>query len=285
MQTRCAAAVAGVLALFACTSGNGSGEAPPATSSTSVAAPSTTAPVGAGDSNGASPPPGHVALSALGVPLSGPGLRVLVGVVDRAMEVVVEGAPTGSAAVEACPVGGAEDVPDDRRCVAMEEGRAVEMSVPGGSAGGSTPGPSGVLLRPLGGTNAATVHLTRATFTYRPAGDSIVVVTPPVPPPGGTGRCAGGPCEMTLELVPTGSGTFSLDAYGRGAQPELTLRASPAGTSGEGASRVVSIVEGGGQLTIRSTVGGPTGVTLTLRNQGTTTLVPLELALRWPVGF
>jgi hypothetical protein len=83
---------------------------------------------------------------------------------------------------------------------------------------------------------------------------------------------------MTFEVTPTGRGTFALDADGRDGRPQLTLRS---GTEGAG-SRVVSMVEGGRRLRIRSTVQGPTGASLTLRNLGSSELPPLELALVWP---
>jgi hypothetical protein len=84
---------------------------------------------------------------------------------------------------------------------------------------------------------------------------------------------------MTFEVTPTARGTFALDADGRGGRPQLTLRS---GTDGAGSSRVVSMVEGGRRLRIRSTVEGPIGASLTLRNLGSSELPPLELALVWP---
>ena len=127
------------------------------------------------------------------------------------------------------------------------------------------------------------------TLTYVPEGDSITLVTPSLPPAEVPGECSTGRCAMGFELTPTGSGTFVLDANGRGARPELTLRAGPPGTrlpapggSGGGTSRVVAMVSGGGRLSISSSVDGRSDATLGLRNLGDTPLPVLELALVWP---
>jgi len=85
---------------------------------------------------------------------------------------------------------------------------------------------------------------------------------------------------MVLGLTPTGRGSFQLTADGRGGRPQLTLRS---GVDRAGSSRVVSMVEGGARLRIRSTVEGPEGVSLTVRNLGSADLPPLELTLVWPV--
>ncbi len=216
-----------------------------------------------------------MAFTVLRVPLVEPGLRVLMGPAGGAVEVVVRGLPPGSNGVEACPVEGVAGVPGTGRCVVAGPDQAVEIDVGGGSDGA----PSGVLLRPLDGSPATPSTLPEVTFTYRPAGDSLTVVTPRLAPSGVPADCPGGTCEMTFELTPTGYGTFELDADGRRARPQLTLRS---GRDRSGSSRVVSMVGGGGRLTMRSTVDGPAGVSLTLRNQGPAELPPLELRLVWP---
>ena len=94
---------------------------------------------------------------------------------------------------------------------------------------------------------------------------------------------------MGFELTPTGRGTFVLDAEGRGARPQLTLEAGAPGTRstglgrpGSGSSRVVSMVSGGGRLSINSTVDGQSDATLVLENLGESELPVLELSLVWP---
>jgi hypothetical protein len=220
-------------------------------------------------------------------PVAGPGLRVLMGPADAAVEVVVRGLPDGSDVVELCPVGGASATPDEGGCVVATPGRAVALALGAGSGGGAGGGLRGVLVRPRTGSSGASSAVVDVTFTYRPGADSLTVVTPPLGPYGGAGGAIDGGGEMTFELTPTGRGTFQLVADGRGGRPRVTLRSGrPDSASGNGgtasSSRVVSTVEGGGRLSIRATVEGPDGVSLTLRNLGPDTLAPLELALVWP---
>lgn len=227
------------------------------------------------------PPPGSVAFTAAGATISEPGLRLLVDPADGSMEVLVEGLPAGSDTVEACPVGGVSAAPDATRCVVAAAGRRVALGLGEGSATRPETRLRGVLLRPSGGSTAGPVEVPEVTFTYRPASAAVTLVTPPLPPPGTPGECPGGPCLMSFEVAPTGAGTLRLDADGRGARPQLTLRS---GREGDGSSRVVSLVEGGGRLTIRSTVEAGPGTVLVLRNLGETALPPLELALVWPLA-
>jgi hypothetical protein len=258
---------------------------PPATSDTPPATTGTTAGSPAVTPSRPVPRAGSVAFTVLGAPLSEGGLRVLMGPSEGAVEVVVGGSPAASNEVEVCPVAGVGGVPDEARCVVATPGRTVALVVGGGSSQGPDGGLTGVLLRPRNGSPATGSRVPEVTFTYRPSGAAITVVTPALPPAGAPGECPGGACEMSLDLTPTGSGTFELEADGRGGRPQLTLRSGP-GSPGQppSASRVVSIVEGGGRLRIRSTVQGPSGVSLTLRNLGDVHLVPLELALVWPPG-
>jgi hypothetical protein len=120
--------------------------------------------------------------------------------------------------------------------------------------------------------------VSEVTLIYTPEDDRITVVTPPLAPSDTPGHCSGGGCQMAFQLSPTGSGTFSLRADGRGGRPQLTLEAGLPG----GPSRVLSIVEGGGSLAVGSTVDGRSDATLTLRNQGQAELPVLEISLAWP---
>ena len=222
------------------------------------------------------PPAGSVAFTVLHLPLSEGGLRVLMGLADGVVAVAVRGLSAGSNGVEVCPVAGVAGSPGAGRCVVAGPGGAVDLAVGGGADGG----PAGVLVRPLPGAPATGAQVGEVTFTYRPDGDSLTVVTPSLPSSEGSGDCPGQACEMVIGLTPTGRGTLEMRSDGRGARPQLTLRS---GVDGAGSSRVVSIVEGGGRLRIQSTVEGPEGVTLTLRNLGPAELPPLELSLVWPV--
>jgi hypothetical protein len=150
------------------------------------------------------------------------------------------------------------------------DGRSVAVAVDGGSPG--------VLLQSPEGPDADPITVAEVTLVYVPDGDRITVVTPPMAPSDTPGECPGGACQTAFELNPTGRGTFSLRADGRGARPQMTLAAGQPG----GPSQVISIVEGGGSLAIRSTVDGRSDATLTVRNLGDTELAPLEMALVWP---
>ncbi len=274
------AAGAAALAVASCGGGGGSRVAPTTTSETPVA---TTAPTSNTTLGPASvspsrpaPGPGSVAFTVLGAPVSDPGLRVLMGPVEGLVKVVVGGLPEGPGGVEVCPVRGVSGSPGTGRCVVATSDRTVDLTVDGGVDGG----PAGVLLRPVGGSSSTPIRVPEVTFTYRPDGDSVTIVTPPLPPPGTPGDCPGGACEMTFEVVPTARGTFELAAEGRNARPQLTLRS---GRDGAGGARTVAIVEGGGRLRMSATVEGPEDVSLVLRNLGSEALPALELALVWPV--
>jgi hypothetical protein len=154
------------------------------------------------------------------------------------------------------------------------DGQAVDLMVPTGLAGGS----GGVLVRAPEGSIGDRIRVAEVTLIYVPDGDGITVVTPPLAPSATPGDCSGEGCQMAFQLSPTGRGTFSLRADGRGGRPQLTLAAGlPSGPS-----RVLSVVEGGGSLAVGSTVDGGSDATLTLRNVGDAGLLPLELALVWP---
>jgi hypothetical protein len=226
------------------------------------------------------PPAGSVAFTATGVPLSDPGLRVLVRPSGGVLRVVVRGITGGSNTVRICPVDGVSGTPSEGRCVVASDGRPVDLVVDEAAGGGV----GGVLLRPPEGSSGAGIRVSEVTLIYAPDGDSITLVTPPLAPSNAAGECPGGTCAMGFELSPTGPGTFSLQADGRGARPQLTLRDGPAEGSGTGGStsRVMSLVEGGSRLSIRSTVDGRTDASLVLRNVGDSELPALEIALVWP---
>ncbi len=202
------------------------------------------------------PPGGSAAFTVVGVTLAEPGLRVLVEASGGTMEVVARGLTGGSNGVLVCPVGGVAGPPPATGCVVATDGRAATVALDGGA--------NGVLLRAPEGAAGASVRASEVTLIYVPGGDRITVVTPPVAPSETPGDCPGGVCEMAFELSPTGSGTFVLDADGRGARPQLTVQSGlPSGPS-----RVLSIVEGGGRLTVRATVDGRSDARVMLRNQG-----------------
>ncbi len=211
-----------------------------------------------------------MAFTVVGATLSEPGLRVLVGASGGAITVVARGVAGGSNGVRICPVNGVSAAPATDDCVVADDGRSVSLTVAGGSPG--------VLLRAPEGTNTDPIRVAEVTLIYVPDGDQVTVVTPPMAPSATPGECSGGPCQTAFELSPTGPGTFSLRADGRGARPQLSLAAGQPG----GPTQVLSIVEGGGSLAIRSTVDGRSDATLTLRNLGEAELPPLELALSWP---
>jgi len=212
-----------------------------------------------------------VAFTAYGVPLSEPGFRVLVRPSGGTVRVVVRGVSGGSDAVRICPVEGVSGAPRDERCVVAGDGRPVDLA-----------GVAGLLLRPVEGAAGAANRVAEMTLTYVPDDDQITLVTPSLGPSQTPGDCPGGRCEMAFELTPTGAGTFVLQADGRGARPQLTLRAGPPDDPRGGGSRVLSVVEGGGRLTVRSSVDGRSDASLVLRNQGAGDLPPLELSLVWP---
>jgi hypothetical protein len=212
-----------------------------------------------------------VAFTVVGVTLSEPGLRVLVGASGGAIKVVARGMSGGSNGLRICPVNGLSGAPSADECVVGQDGRTVAVAVDGGSPG--------VLLRTPEGPGGDPVRVAELTLIYVPDGDEITVVTPPMASSGTPGECPGGPCQTAFVLSPTGQGTFSLRADGRGGRPQLTL----AGGLPGGPSQVLSIVEGGGSLAVRSTVDGRSDPTLTLRNVGDAELPPLEMALVWPV--
>ena len=211
-----------------------------------------------------------MAFTVVGVTLSEPGLRVLMGASGGTVQVVARGVSGGSDEVRICPVSGVSGPPPTVGCVAAMDGRGVDVEVSAGTGG--------VLLRAPEGAAGGRIRVAEVTLIYVPETDQITVVTPPLAPTATPGDCPGGACEMAFQLSPTGSGTFSLRSDGRGARPQLTV------TSGlpEGPSRVLSVVEGGGSLAVRSTVDGRSDATVTLRNLGETELPALEIALVWP---
>lgn len=263
------------LALAACGGGGGRRGEPSnssTTASSSPPGPSSSGPptTPAGGSRPV-PPAGSVAFTVVGLTLSEPGLRVLMGASGGTVQVVARGVSGDSNGVRVCPVSGVAGPPPSVGCVAAMDGRGVVVEVPAGAGG--------VLLRAPEGAAGDRIRVAEVTLIYVPEGDQITVVTPPLAPSATPGDCPGGPCEMAFQLSPTGSGTFSLRADGRGARPQLTV------TSGlpAGPSRVLSVVEGGGSLAVRSTVDGRSDATVTLRNLGETELPALEIALVWPV--
>jgi len=214
-----------------------------------------------------------VAFTAFGVPLSEPGLRVLVRPSGGAIRVVVRGVSglsRDSRGVKVCPVNGVSEVPTTEGCVPAGDGQAVDLVV--------GPGVGGVLLRAAEPVLGAGIRVDEVTLIYVPDGDQITVVTPSLAAPEVPGDCPGGRCAMAFELTPTGPGTFVLEADGRGARPRLTLESG--GTAGP--SRVFSAVEGGGRLAIRSSVDGRSDAALVLRNLGDAALPPLEISIVWP---
>ncbi len=215
-----------------------------------------------------------MAFTAIGVPLSESGLRVLVQPSGGVLRVVVRGVSGGSDAVRICPVSGVAGAPASADCVVAGDGRAVDLTVdPTGD-----PGVGGILVRPAEASIGAGIRIAEVTLLYVPDGGRITLVTPPLAPSEIPGDCTGGRCAMAFELSPTGPGTFVLEADGRGARPRFTLEAGAAG----GPSRVVSAVEGGGRLAIRSSVDGRSDASLVLRNLGDADLPPLEISLVWP---
>jgi hypothetical protein len=263
------------LALAACGGGGGRRGEPSNSSTTRPSDPSGTStsgpPTTPAPSSRPVPPAGSVAFTVVGVTLSEPGLRVLVGASGGAITVVARGVSGGSNGVRICPVNGVSGAPAADDCVVADDGGGVSLAVAGGLPG--------VLLRAPEGTNTDPIRVAEVTLIYVPDGDQITVVTPPLAPSATPGECSGGPCQTAFELSPTGRGAFSLRADGRGARPQLSLVAGQPG----GSTQVISIVEGGGSLAIRSTVDGRSDATLTLRNLGDAELPPLELALVWPV--
>jgi len=220
------------------------------------------------------PPPGSVAFTAIGVPLSEPGLRVLVRPSGGRVQVVVRGVPGGSNGVRICPVSDISGAPPVDGCVVAADGRPVDLVVDGAAGGGV----GGVLVGPSDGSVGGGFRGAEVTLIYVPDGDSITLVTPRLAPPETPGDCPEGRCAMAFELTPTGSGTYSLEADGRGARPQLTLRVGLP----DGGSRMVGMVEGSNRLSIGSTVDGRSDANLSLRNVGPSELPPLEIALVWP---
>jgi hypothetical protein len=155
-------------------------------------------------------------------------------------------------------VEGVADVPTTADCVVAGDGRGVDLTA------------GGVVLRPENGSQ----KVAEVTLIYVPDGDSITVVTPPLAPLYDPG--------MAFEVTPTGAGTFVLDADGRGGRPRLTLQAGPQPLPPGGGSQVLSAVEGGGVLALRSTLDGRSDATLQLANVGDIELPPLELTMAWP---
>ncbi len=252
------------LALAACGGGGGGRRGEPSNSTTT--GPSTTA----GSSSRPVPTRGSVAFTVVGVRLAEPGLRVLVGASGGTIRVVARGLSGGSNGVRICAVDGVSTPPRAGDCVVATDGRGVDIPVSGVSPG--------VLVQALEGSIGGVVGVAEVTLVYVPEGDRITVVTPPLAPSATPGDCPGEPCRMAFELSPTGPGTFVLEAQGRGGRPQLTLASGvPAG-----ASRVMSMVEGGGRLAIRSSLDGGSDATLILRNLADVELPPLELSLAWP---
>ncbi len=250
------------LALAACGGGGGRRGEPSNTSTGST----TTAP----GTSRAVPPGGSVAFTVIGATLAEPGLRVLVGASGGTLQVVATGVSGGSNEVRICPVDGVSGAPQADGCVVGRDGQTVTVAVAGGSPGVVVQAPEGAI--------AGAFRVAEVTLIYVPEGDRIAVVTPPMAPSEVPGDCPGGRCRLAFRLSPTGPGIFVLEAQGRGARPQLSLEAGlPAGPS-----RVISIVEGGGRLAIRTSVDGRSDATLTLRNLGDTELPPLEISLGWP---
>ncbi len=214
------------------------------------------------------PPPGSVTLSAFAVPLAEPGLRVLLSSATGVVRVEIR----GSNAAVVCPVAGPATPPSaTAECVAVNPGHPVDVALSGGARG--------VLLRPADGSNAPGASLAEVAFTFVPADDSLTLVTPVLGPSPTTGDCAGGPCQMSFRLTPTGSGTFVLDADGRNGRGQLTVRTGPASGGG---SRVLASVGGGGRLRVSSSLDGLSDAELVVRNLGPADLPPLEVNLVWP---
>ncbi len=208
------------------------------------------------------PPPGSVTLSAFGVPLSEPGLRVLISAANGVVRVDVRGAASGSNGAVACPVAGPVTPPAATAdCVPVRPGTPVDVTL--------TKGARGVLLRPPPGTNASGARLAEVAFTYVPADDSLTLVAPVLAASG----------ELMFRLTPTGRGAFVLDADGRNGKGQLTLEAGPAAGGG---SHVLASVGGGGRLRLSTSLDGASDAELVVRNLGPGDLPPLEIGLRWP---
>jgi hypothetical protein len=247
--------------------------APPDRASNAPATTSTTTPGRTSTSVTAlPPPPGSVTLTAFGVPLAEPGLRVLPAPGTKGVRVGIEVADAGSNGALACPVDGpASPPPEPAGCVRADPGRPVDIAL--------EPGARGVLLRPPTGSEGPVATIAEVTFTYLPTDDSVTLVTPVLGPPADAGECVGGPCEMSFRLSPTGKGTFVLDADGRNSRAQLTVEAGDPGAAG---SHVLATVGGGGRLRVTSSLDGRSDARLVVRNLGPAALPPVEIHLRWP---
>ena len=254
--------------LGACSGDPKAPEPPSNTTATTAATTPTTAPT----VTLPPPPPGSVTLSAVGVPLAEPGLRVLLSAATGVVRVEIRGLDIPSNAAVVCPVAGPATPPSTTaECVPVDPGKPVDVALVGGARG--------VLLRPPEGSSAPGATLAEVAFTYVPADDSLTLVTPVLVASSTPGDCAGGPCQMSFRLTPTGSGTFVLDADGRNARGQLTVQT---GAAAGGGSRVLASVGGGGRLRVSSSLDGRSDAELVLRNLGPADLPPLELKLVWP---
>ena len=97
------------------------------------------------------PPAGSVAFTVVGLTLSEPGLRVLMGASGGTVQVVARGVSGGSNEVRICPVSGVSGPPPTAGCVAAMDGRSVDVEVPGGVRRGPPAGPRGGRRRPRSG--------------------------------------------------------------------------------------------------------------------------------------
>jgi hypothetical protein len=246
---------AAMIAMAACTGGDGTG-APTSTvapssstalATTTTAAPTTTAVVD---------PAGSVTLRVRGLTLpdlraGGTGLRVVVRAASDSLTVRRRG---GGGGVSACPLASGD-------CVEIRPDAAVAVGFAGG-----------VELRATG----AEVATDELAVTYLPAARTTTLVTPGRP----AGACAARPCEATYSLTPVGAGPITVDGRGGGGRPRLVLTTSPAGTTGS--NRTLATVEGGGSLSIRATVEAGWDATMLHHQQEPGVIAPVTAEISWP---
>lgn len=245
-----------LIAMAACTGGDGTGAptstAPPNTPTT---APATTT-TAATTTTGVADPAGSVTLRVRGLTLpdlraGGTGLRVVVRAASATLTVRRRG---GGGGVSACPLASGD-------CVEVGPDSAVVVGFPGG-----------VELR----ATAAEVATEELAVTYLPADRTTTLVTPGRP----AGACAARPCEATYSLTPVRAGPITVDGKGGGGRPRLVLTTSPAGTTGS--NRTLATVEGGGSLSIRATVEAGSDATLLHHQQEPGAVAPVTAEISWP---
>lgn len=256
-----AAALVGLVALVACTGGDGGGRAAPGPPTTGAPSSTTsTVPVTTSTSTTvpATDPPGSVTLTATALTLpadrpGGGGLRMLVRPATPRVTVRRRGR---GGAVTACPAVDVAGPAGPGGCAPLEEGRPVELAA------------WGVDLR----APAGDASIDEVSLAYAPADRSITLVTPTRP----AGSCGpASPCRATFSVTPARAGSFSLDGRAGGGRPRLVL-------SNSGSITPLVTVEGGGNLSIRATVDGGSPATLAYSEESTGAVPALTAEILWP---